>query len=140
MLGFSSEKNSYIREDLAKIWPSFSKRLKEVQLDDQRRGIANVKFMFGEKGIRESTNIRGIVLLKREKGFNSVFSNLSPENALKYTIENDFFNPHPLLRDERRLVKRKDSSKRYIRWIPTYLLNTIESPEDSLRHLLNIRI
>jgi len=140
LLGFSSEKNSYIREDLAKIWPSFSKRLKEVQLDDQRRGIANVKLMFGEKGIRESTNIRGIVLLKRNKGLRKTFLKLNPEEALKYTIENDFFNPHQLVRDERRLIKRKIFFKEIYDMIPTYLLNTIESPQDSLQHLLRIRI
>ena len=139
LLGFPSEKNSYIREDLAKIWPAFSKRLKEVQLDDQKRGIANVKLMFGEKGIRESTNIRGIVLLKRDKEVKQAFSKLKPEEALKYTIENDFFNPHQLVRDSRRLLKRKRFFKEIYSMIPTYLLNTVESPEDSLRHLLKIR-
>jgi hypothetical protein len=140
LLGFSSEKNSYIREDLAKIWPSFSTKLKETQLDSRGRGIADIKLLFGEKGFRESTNVRSVVLLERDKGLNKTFFKLSPEEALKYTFENDFFNPYQLIRDSRRLSKRKRFFKEIYELIPSYILNTIESPEDSLRHLLKMRI
>jgi len=140
LMGFSSEQNSYIREDLAKIWPSFAKKLEEVSLDSHRRGIVDVPFLFGERRIRESTYIRAIVLLERDKEDKRVFVKLDAEEAVGYTVKNDFFNPHQLVRDSRKISIREGFFKEIYQMLPVYLLNTVELPADSLQHCLKIEI
>jgi hypothetical protein len=48
LIGYASEKNSYIREDLASNWPIFKKRLEDIIVDSKGRAVANVHLLFGE--------------------------------------------------------------------------------------------
>jgi len=140
LIGYGSEKNSYIRDDLASIWPVFKKRLDDIVVDGRGRAVANVQLLFGEHRIRESTHIRCIVLLKRDKGDMRLFTKLDPEKALEYVVENQFFNPHQLVRDKRKFALRRQFFKEVFQLVPVYLLNTVEPPERSLSHLFTIEI
>jgi hypothetical protein len=53
---YSSEKNSYIRDDIANVWESFSKELNKVKLDRQGRGIADVNTLFEGRSRESSTS------------------------------------------------------------------------------------
>ncbi|MEM3871342.1 MAG: hypothetical protein QXE05_02115 [Nitrososphaeria archaeon] len=140
LIGYGSEKNSYIREDLASNWPIFKKKLEDLVIDSKGRAVANVHLLFGEHRIRESTHIRAVVLLQRDKGNPKVFSEIDPYTALNYLVENQFFNPHQLVRDERKISLRKEFFKEVFELVPVYLLNTIETPESSLNHVLSIEV
>lgn len=140
LIGYGSEKNSYIREDLATNWPVFKKRLEDIKIDGKGRAVLNVHLLFGEYRIRESTHIRAVILLKRDKSNSEVFSELDPHTALNYLAENQFFNPHQLVRDERKILLRKQFFKEVFELVPVYLINTIESPESSLNHILSIKV
>ncbi|MEM2740863.1 MAG: hypothetical protein QXD95_01755 [Nitrososphaeria archaeon] len=140
LIGYGSEKNSYIREDLASNWPIFKKKLEDLVIDSKGRAVANVHLLFGEHRIRESTHIRAVVLLQRDKGNPKVFSEIDSYTALNYLVENQFFNPHQLVRDERKISLRKEFFKEVFELVPVYLLNTIETPESSLNHVLSIEV
>jgi len=135
---YSSEKNSYIREDIVQIWKNFTEDLAQVHLDHKGRGIADVYALFGGR-TRESSTIKNVILLERDRNHPPI-RKLEAEEALDFMLEKDFCNPHQLVHDERKLNIRKNFFQELFTDVEVYLLNTMETPEESLeriKHLLN---
>lgn len=135
---YSSEKNSYIRDDLAQVWKKFSEEVKRVKLDNKGRGIADVNTLFKGR-VRETSTLKSVVLLERNNS-NPPFRKLDPVEALNFMVENDFCNPHQLVRDRRKLYIRKTFFQELFQKVDVYLLNTIETPLESLRRIKNLII
>jgi hypothetical protein len=133
---YSSEKNSYIRDDISDVWKVFAPEIEKVKLDKKGRGIADVNTLFNGR-IRESSTLKTVVLLERNKE-NPPFRKLNPDEALDYMVENDFCNPHQLIRDERKFKLRTEFFRELFSKQDVYLLNTIETPQESLDRLKNI--
>ncbi|WP_242451124.1 hypothetical protein [Methanothermobacter sp. THM-2] len=60
---------------------------------------------------------------------------LDPEEGLKYLLENDFCNPHQLVRDERKMGLRRRFFSELLGRVELHILNTIETPARSLERL-----
>ncbi|MEN6572899.1 hypothetical protein [Methanobacterium aggregans] len=133
---YSSEKNSYIRDDIAEVWAEFSKEIDEVKLDSKGRGIADVNTLFNGR-IRESSTLQTVVLLERNPG-NPPFRKLTPEEALEFMVLNDFCNPHQLIRDGRKFNLRQNFFMDLFSKLQVYLLNTVETPEESLSRIKDL--
>jgi len=103
---YSSEKNSYIRDDIINVWKCFSDELKKVKLDKRGRGIADVNTLF-EGRTRESSTLKTIVLLERDIE-HPPFVKLDVEDAMDFMIEKDFCNPHQLVKNNRKFNLRKN--------------------------------
>ncbi len=131
---YSSERNSYIRDDLGKIWPQYQKFLKGVKKDRKSRAVIDVKRLLGENRIRKGSNLMKIVLLTRDSAL-PPFKKLSPKAAIDFMVQNDFCNPHQLVRTKEKMEKRKAFFAELFRRVPVYLLNTIETPQESLGRL-----
>jgi len=134
---FSSEKNSYIRDDLAKNWPEFSKRLHGIPKDAHGRSVVDVKRLFGEEKIRERSVLEAVVLLERNKR-DVPFRKLTQKEAVKFMIKTDFCNPHQLIRDKRKMAARTKFFEELFAQTPIYLLNTIETPKQSLERIKSV--
>ncbi len=130
---YSSEKNSYIRDDIADVWKCFSDELKKVKLDSRGRGIADVNTLFKER-TRESSTLKTVVLLERDEN-HPVFKKLNVEDAVSFMMENDFCNPHQLVRNDRKFHLRKSFFREVFSKLDVYLLNTIENPDESLKRI-----
>jgi len=130
----SAEKNSYIRGDLENSWPQFKKKLDGIKKDPQDRAIVDVRRLFGGDRIRSHSSLTKTVLLTRDKTL-PPFQEMSPEKALDFMVKNDFCNPHQLVRSEEKLDKRKKFFRELFTRAPVYLLNTIETPQESLSRL-----
>ena len=135
---YPSEKNSYIRDDLAQVWEGFSEEVSLVQLDNRGRGIADVSTLFGGR-VRETSTLKTVVLMERNIS-KAPFRKLDPEEALDFMLENDFCNPHQLVRDERKLNLRKNFFHELFQAVDVYLLNTVETPRESLDRIKNLII
>ncbi|NYB52561.1 MAG: hypothetical protein HVN35_08400 [Methanobacteriaceae archaeon] len=135
---YSSEKNSYIRDDLAEVWKDFSNEVNRVKLDNRGRGIADVNTLFNGR-VRESSTLKTVVLLERNKS-NPPFRKLEVQESLDFMLEKDFCNPHQLLRDERKMNIRKNFFHDLFSSVDVYLLNTIETPQESLDRIKNLII
>ncbi|HML05289.1 MAG TPA: hypothetical protein VK426_05920 [Methanobacterium sp.] len=133
---YSSEKNSYIRDDIADVWTVFKDEIERVKLDVKGRGIADVNTLFNGR-IRESSTLKNVVLLERNKD-NPPFRKITPQEALDYMLENDFCNPHQLIRNERKLKLRTQFFEDLFCKQDVYLLNTIETPQESLDRIKNL--
>lgn len=133
---YSSEKNSYIRDDVAQVWEDFSNEISRVKLDGKGRGIADVNSLF-EGRVRDSSTLTAVVLLERDKS-NPPFRELGEKDAAEFMLQEDFCNPHQLVRNERKLNIRKKFFMELFKKTPVYLLNTIETPNESLGRIKNI--
>lgn len=134
VLVHSAEKNSYIRGDLAESWPQFRKKLEGIRKDRQDRAIVDVRRLFGGDRIRMHSTLTKTVLLARDKRL-PTFSELKSAEAVDFMLRNDFCNPHQLVRTKEKLEKRKSFFAELFTRAPVYLLNTIETPRESLARL-----
>ena len=130
---YSSEKNSYIRDDIINVWPCFSDELQRVKLDIKHRGIADVNSLFKGR-TRESSTLQSVVLLERDPE-HPPFTKLNVEEALDFMIKKDFCNPHQLIRNDRKFKLRTNFFKEVFSKLDVYLLNTIETPDESLQRI-----
>jgi len=133
---YSSEKNSYIRDDIENVWESFSLLLEQVKLDPHNRGIADVNTLFKER-VRESSTLKSVVLLERNSN-NPVFRELDVNEAVNFMVEKDFCNPHQLVRDERKFNLRKNFFLELFSRVDVHVLNTIEKPAESLNRIIEL--
>ena len=133
-LVFSSEKNSYIRDDLAQNWPQFKAKLAGIAKDNKGRSIVDVRFMFGEGRLRSRSVLTSVVLLTRDTS-KPPFTKLSVKDALSFITKNDFCNPHQLVRTKEKQEERKQFFAELFKRVPIYLLNTIETPKESLERV-----
>ncbi len=117
---YSSEKNSYIRDDITNVWKSFSKELKKVKLDIKGRGIADVNTLF-EGRSRESSTLKTVVLLERDNN-HPPFSKLDIDEAMDFMVGKDFCNPHQLIRNDRKFKMRKNFFREVFSKQEVYLL------------------
>ena len=133
---YSSEKNSYIRDDIIDVWKCFSDELKKVKLDTKGRGIADVNTLFGGR-LRESSTLKSIVLLERNEE-HLPFVKLDVEDAVNFMVDKDFCNPHQLVRNNRKFDLRKNFFREIFSKLDVYLLNTIETPDESLNRIKDL--
>lgn len=131
---FSSEKNSYVRGDLAEVWPQFASRIKLTRADSHGRSLVDVRRLFGEKRIVRESGLSAVVLLTREKNL-LPFQRLAKKAALEFLAKNDFCNPHQLVRTKDRMLQREEFFSALFSRVPVYLINTIETPEKSATRL-----
>lgn len=133
-LVYSSERNSYIRGDLGTSWPQYADRLKGIQKDMQDRAVVDVRRLLGGERIRTDSELSATVLLTRDKSL-PPFQELEREDSLSFMEKNDFCNPHQLIRTKEKLEKRRNFFKEFFSNAPVYLLNTIETPKESLNRI-----
>jgi hypothetical protein len=137
VLVFASERNSYIRCNLGDVWPEFRKKLKGIKADSENRAIIDVKRFLGANNTRKNSMLSTIVLLTRDRKLPPL-QELSQKKALEFMLKNDFCNPHQLVRSQEKMQKRKGFFAELFKRAPVYLLNTIETPEESLERLKGI--
>lgn len=119
-----SEKNCYIDADIGDVWGEYKPILDHVRFDNKGRGIGNVRWVAGEEAVVESTSMRTIVLLKRDRSDDRIVRAMDAEEALEYLKANDFCNPHQLVRDERRMAWRESMFRRYLGSCRVFMVNT----------------
>ena len=140
-LAFGSEKNCYIEADIGKIWNGYERLVSKARFDEKGRAVVNVRWIVGSSGVVPLTTMKKIILLKRDIGDSRIVTPLNTDAALQYVLENDFCNPHQLVRDERKKALREEFFRRYFSQTLVYLVNTTGSPQQTqreIRRILNI--
>jgi len=136
-IAYGSEKNTYIRADIAKAWPEFKNIMKGVKLDNRGRAVVSIGKLIGERKTLKTTDIATIILLQRQKG-KEVLKKLKPEEALQYMEKNDYCNPHILQTNAWKKKVRRKSFLQLFKHCDVWLLNTIETPSKSLERIYEI--
>lgn len=131
---FSAEKNSYAGEDIAKNFSSLKEKISSAKKDSHGRAIIDIARLFGSDRIRTQSELFCLIILTRNNSF-SAWQKLSPKKALSLLVKWDFCNPHQLQRNSKRKKGQIAFFKKLLNAVPVYLLNTIETPNESLLRL-----
>lgn len=134
----ASEKNCYIRVDVASNFAEYKKLLGGLTLDSSGRAVVNIRKVLGETAMKENTTIRNVVHLKRDPEDGRIFRKLETDEALNYIMENDFCNPHQLVRGERKMAMRKEFFRKLYERTDVYLANTTASIEENLNQISDV--
>lgn len=130
-LAFGSEKNFYIEADIAKIWNEYERLVDKATFDQKGRAVVNVRWIVGAGGVIPMTTMKKIILLKRDSSDKTIIKPLTADESLQYMLNNDFCNPHQLVRDERKLELRKEFFRRYFQRTEVFLANTTGTPAET---------
>ncbi|MHA1836271.1 MAG: aldolase, partial [Candidatus Odinarchaeia archaeon] len=131
IIAFSSEKNYYIRADIAQIWSEYRKYVGKIKFDNKGRAILHLDWVVGKSRIRPMTTLEKTIILKRDENDKNIISKIEPEDALDYLEDNDYCNPHTLVNNRYKREIRRDFFKVLLNNTEIYMLNTIKSPEET---------
>jgi hypothetical protein len=141
-LAFGSEKNTYIQADIGKIWHEYENLVDKSLLDLRGREIVNVRWIVGNGGVIPMATINKILLMKRDASDVNIVTPLNTEEGLAYLLENNFCNPHQLVKDKRKTELRASFFRRFLEQSDVYLINTTGTPEDTqneIRAILGLK-
>jgi hypothetical protein len=139
---YGSERNCYIDADIGDVWEEYKALVKDVKFDNKGRGIGNVRWVTGNGSVINTTSMKFVILLKRDRDDPSIVRQMETEEALEYLVSNDFCNPHQLVVDERRRKMREDFFRRYLSQCTVLMVNTTcpaEETQERIRKALGFQ-
>lgn len=138
ILAYGSEKNFYIRADLAEIWTEFSWLVEKAAFDTSDRAVVDLRWVIGKGRILPLTTLGTIIILKRDKGDKETMRQLPPADALRILEENGYFNPHLLVNNGFKSKIRGRFFKALLSRANAYEINTTGTPEESQKMIRGI--
>ncbi len=133
----ASEKNCYIRKDIADIYPEFQRLIKDVELDTEDRAVVDISRVIGKTGTKSETTMEKVLFLKRDDE-EELYYEMGWKEALDYVVKNDFCNPHQLIRNERKIRIRKEFFENYFKLVDLYMVNTRTPPKETQENIRKI--
>lgn len=131
ILAYGSEKNFYIRADLADIWREFSWLVNKAIFDPKGRAVVDLRWVIGKGRILPLTTLKAMIILKRDHSDKETMRELEPAEALDILESNNYFNPHLLVRNEFKGRLRNGFFKALLTTTRAYEVNTVGIPEES---------
>jgi len=126
-----SEKNCYIDADIGDVWEEYRPLVQTTNFDNKGRGIANIRWVTGLDSVIPMTTMKHIILMKRDYDDPNIIRKMTPEEAVKYMAENDYCNPHQMIRDERKMELRRKFFMEYFKGTNVYMVNTTGTPQST---------
>jgi hypothetical protein len=131
ILTYGSEKNFYIRADLATVWPEFRDLVSRAEFDPDGRAVVDLRWVVGKGRILPLTTLRKVILLKRDPSDSRTLLEIEPDEALKILLQSSFFNPHLLVRNDFKTELRTRFFREILSRTVAYMINTTGTPEES---------
>src|SRR3989338_7985918 len=131
VIAYSSERNSYITDDIGKFWKVFQPLVDKTKLDKRGRGVANVEDVIGGFKKRRLTVVKKIIILKKDASDQTIIRKMGPEEAVEYLASVNLCNPYQMVKDERKLKLRKEFFLQMFKNTEVYLLNTFKPVEET---------
>ncbi len=102
---------------------------------DYSRAMLDPLWISGPEKFVDTTRIRKVILLKRDKDDPELVRRLNNEEAVEYlTIQPEqFLNPYLIVKTEEKVEIRKNFFRRLFKFAPCYLVNTTE-PVDVIQN------
>jgi serine kinase of HPr protein (carbohydrate metabolism regulator) len=133
ILAFGSEKNFYIRADLADIWKEFSGLVDRAVFDHKGRAVVDLRWVIGKGRILPLTTLQTVIILKRDPSQSETVRQMEPSLALDVLKENDYFNPHLLVKNDFKRRLRTHFFRQLLASVRIFEVNTKGTPEESQR-------
>jgi len=93
--------------------------------------VVDLRWVIGKGRILPLTTMRSLILLKRDQAQQETVRALDPEEALKILEESGYFNPHLLVRNERKRRLRSGFFRALLSMAGAFEVNTRGTPEES---------
>jgi hypothetical protein len=138
ILAYGSEKNFYIRSDLADIWKEFSWLVGKAMLDSKGRAVVDLRWVIGKGRILPLTTLSIVIILKRDSRDKNTVRELEGSEALDILDRNGYFNPHLLVKNDFKRSLRSGFFKALLARTKAYEVNTTGTPEESQRIIRGI--
>lgn len=138
LLAFSSEKNFYIRADVASIWPEYKMLVEKAQLDSRGRAVVDLRWVVGKYRILPFTTLKKTIILIRDQNEPRIVIRPSPDDALQLLKTQGYGNPHFLINDERKQRIRESFFKKLLNMTDVYVINTRKTPEETQSEIAKI--
>ena len=138
ILAFGSEKNFYIRADLADIWNEFSGLVDRAVFDQKGRAVVDLRSVIGKGRILPLTTLQTVIILKRDPSQSQTVREMEPSLALGVLEENDYFNPHLLVKNDFKRRLRTQFFRQLMASTKVYEVNTKGTPEESQKEIIGI--
>lgn len=138
LLAFSSEKNFYIRADIASIWPEYKMLVEKAQLDNKGRAIVDLRWVVGKYRILPFTTLKKTIILIRNQNEPRIVIKPSADEALQLLKSEGYGNPHFLVNDERKQRIREAFFKKLLNMTEIYIVNTRKTPEETQTEIAKI--
>jgi hypothetical protein len=138
ILAYGSEKNFYIRADLADIWKEFSGLVQKAVFDEKGRAVVDLRWVIGKGRILPLTTLENVILLKRDPSEEETVRELGGEEALQIMEANDYFNPHLLVHSDFKRRLRSRFFRALFARARVHEVNTRGTPEESQRAIKDI--
>lgn len=129
-LAYSSEKNFYIRADLATIWPEFRDLVEQAEFDREGRAVVDLRGVVGKGRMLPLTRLRRLVILER-RGDPSKCRRLDPEEGLHLLEVHGYFNPHLLVRSAFKASLRRSFFRDLLMHTDAFLVDTSGTPAET---------
>jgi hypothetical protein len=133
ILAFGSEKNFYIRADLADIWKEFSGMVDQAVFDQKGRAVVDLRWLVGKGRILPLTTLQTVIILKRDPSQSETVRQMEAGQALAVLEGNDYFNPHLLVKNEFKRRLRSRFFGKLLTSTRVFEVNTKGTPEESQR-------
>lgn len=129
VLAFGSEKNFYIRSELAEIWKEFSWLVKRAKMDAMGRGVVDLRWAVGKGRILPLTTIRNVIILSRDAI--EPVRELDLRDAQRLIEDGGYYNPHLLSRSAFKQELRSAFFHDLLKRTRVCLVSTRGTPEES---------
>jgi len=138
ILAFGSEKNFYIRADLADIWKEYSEMVEGAAFDQKGRAVADLRWVVGKGRILPLTTLQTVIILKRDPSQKDTVRQMESGEALALLEKNDYFNPHLLVKNDFKRRLRTQFFRQLLARARSYEVNTRGTPEESQRAIAEL--
>jgi hypothetical protein len=142
ILAYGSERNFYIRQDLATIWTEYAGLVADTEYDADGRAVADLRWVIGNGRRFPRTTRRTVIILKRDPADTTVVTSLSPGDGISAFSHNTYFNPHLLVRDRRKTRLRDGFIALLLERTQLFLVNTTGTPaetQEQIRHIAGMQ-
>jgi hypothetical protein len=138
ILAYGSEKNFYIRADLADIWKEFSSLVDRAVFDEKGRAVVDLRWIIGKGRILPLTTLETVIILKRDREDKETIRKLQTSEALKILEDGSYFNPHLLVKSDFKQKLRSAFFQSLLTRTQIYEVNTSGTPEESQKIIRQI--
>jgi len=138
VLAYGSEKNFYIRADLAEIWNEFRGLVSRASFDAKGRAVVDLRQVIGKGRIMPLTTVELVILLKRDPEQKEIVRQLDGAGALEILERNRYYNPHLLVYNDFKTNMRSRFFRTLLSQARVMEVNTIGTPELTQRRILEI--
>jgi len=108
------------------------------EYDADGRAVADIRWVVGKGRLLPLTTLAAIVILKRDPADARIVTRLERNEASALITGNGYFNPHLLVKDERKGNLRAQYLAALLDRIPCFLVNTTGTPVDTQKAIRSV--